>query len=86
MLYPLSYEGLPCAFTQRTGSFRPVGLGLDTSCPTGCAASVPRAVWSAPAHRPTRGADCTDGDAGSSLQGQEQATGSERTRPAWKIG
>jgi hypothetical protein len=47
MLYPLSYEGLRCSFAQRVGKFRAVVLGLATSRPTACAASVPRAVWPA---------------------------------------
>jgi hypothetical protein len=44
MLYPLSYEGLPVHLPSVWAVFRSIGLGLDTSCPMACAASVPRAV------------------------------------------
>ncbi len=62
MLYPLSYEGLPCTFALVSGESPSVGFGLATSLPTVCAAAVPRAVWARSDHRlDTRGRlyDCS---------------------------
>ena len=44
MLYPLSYEGLPCTFAQRAGRILIRWTRVATSRPTVCAAPVPRAV------------------------------------------
>jgi len=50
MLYPLSYEGLPVHLPSvRVVSGRWAWVGY--LAPTACAASVPRAVWPASAHR-----------------------------------
>ena len=61
MLYPLSYEGLPCTFVQRAGQVVARWLGLAASLQTVCAAPVPRAVDQLLAAAPTHGADCTAG-------------------------
>jgi hypothetical protein len=44
MLYPLSYEGLLCAFALYAGQCCSVGFGLAASLRTVCAAPMPRAV------------------------------------------
>ena len=51
MLYPLSYEGLPCTFAQHAALGSGRWSWLATSLPTACAASVPRAVWLGFKHR-----------------------------------
>jgi hypothetical protein len=44
MLYPLSYEGLPCVFAQHAVLVLFRRVGLAASLPTVCAAPVPRVV------------------------------------------
>jgi hypothetical protein len=51
MLYPLSYEGLPCTFAQHAGLGSGRWSWVATSLPTACAAPVPRAVWPGFKHR-----------------------------------
>jgi hypothetical protein len=51
MLYPLSYEGLPCTFAQHAGLVSGRWTWVATSLSTACAAPVPRAVWSASKRR-----------------------------------
>jgi hypothetical protein len=59
MLYPLSYEGLPCSFAQHAGHVVVRRVGLAASLQTVCAAPVPRAVDQCLTTVLTRGADCT---------------------------
>ena len=51
MLYPLSYEGLPCTFAQHAGLVPGRWSWVATSLPTACAAPVPHAVWPGFKHR-----------------------------------
>jgi hypothetical protein len=86
MLYPLSYEGLPVHLPSVWAVFGPLGSGwiprvrrpVPHLCRVPCGLPLPAV--------PTRGADCTDGDAGSSLQGRERARGIARAWPAWQLG
>lgn len=60
MLYPVSYEGLPCLLPSTLGECWSVGLGLAASFQTVCAGSVPRAVDQRHTAS-TRRAECTVG-------------------------
>ena len=52
MLYPLSYEGLRCAFAQHGGRVLVRRARLAASLQTVCAAPVPRAMNQLIHHRP----------------------------------
>jgi hypothetical protein len=64
MLYPLSYEGLRCAFVQHAGRVLVRRARAGCLPQTVCAASVPRAVDEHLTTASTRGVDCTVGDFG----------------------
>jgi hypothetical protein len=67
MLYPLSYEGLACAFTQHAGQASVRWARAGYLAPDGpCHVPGDQFLITAP----TRGAECTSGAAGSSLQGR----------------
>jgi hypothetical protein len=79
MLYPLSYEGLPCTFAQHAGLVSGRWTWVATSLSTACAAPVPRAMWSASDPPPRHAAPIVR----LVVRGQEPEIGARRGTTPW---